>query len=71
MANVLGNYGNNHDYKDCGVSWLSLTGLESINSAKDKLKSLNVQLRTEKTNQKIFRAIVKRLSSPIAAANIH
>ena len=47
MANVLGNYGNNHDYKDCGVSWLSLTSLESINNAKDKLKSLNAQLRKQ------------------------
>lgn len=70
VAKALGNHGNHHDYKDCGVSWLFLTRLESINSEKDKLKSWNAQLRTNRKNQKAFRDILKRRSSPPVAANI-
>lgn len=45
MARENGNYGNDHGYQDCRVNWLFLTSLESIKSEKDKLKSLNAQLR--------------------------
>lgn len=46
MAGALGNYGNNRDYKDCGINWLLLTSLGSKVVKKQKPKSLNVQLRT-------------------------
>lgn len=72
MANVLGDYGNRHDYKDAGVSWLSLTSLETINSAKGKLTVFGCPIKNrENKSENIEGHFEAALISYIAAANTH